>query len=53
MLTNLNARSYISTITRNLCFFSKIYKVPFNINQEEHAPYLKKVEKAEKLVTDA
>jgi hypothetical protein len=25
-----------------------IYKYPYNINKEEHAAYLKKVEKAEK-----
>lgn len=29
-----------------------LYKYPYNINQEEHASYLKKVGKAEKEVRD-
>lgn len=30
-----------------------IYKFPYNINREEHASYLKKVEKAEKSIEAA
>ena len=48
MLARFPHQSIISMIHNKVYFFSKIYKVPFNINREEHAPYLKKVQKAEK-----
>lgn len=37
-----------TTLTTALLFPFSIYKYPYNINQEEHADYLKRVGKAEK-----
>ena len=34
-------------------FCDSPYKVPYNINYEQHKPYLKKVAKAEKTVEEA
>ena len=39
-------------ILRSTLSFTR-YKVPYNINKEEHASYLKKVERAEKVLDES
>ncbi len=51
-LTNLNNNSTLQTAIL-FGFCDSPYKIPYNINYEQHRDYLKKVEKAQKTLEEA